>query len=252
MPTTLRGDVARATLSRARAGLPWLGMGFLYEERTSASPFVDVVWHTRDATDGTYLASADARWDMIFTITGHGRRVLLSGPSSQPTVVPYTAGNVNTGIRFAAGTYFTHVPVRTMCDRTIALWMPSPTTFLLAGGQWPFPDLDDDDVDVLVDSLAAHGHLAHDDVVEAALDGAPVPLSPRSVERHFTHVTGMSPRHVRQIARAREAVARLQGGHLIADVAQELGYADQSHLTRDLKRLTGYTPRQSQQRDEPV
>ncbi|MET0788770.1 MAG: AraC family transcriptional regulator [Cellulomonas sp.] len=230
-------------------------MGFLYEERTSASPFVDVVWHTRDATDGTYLASADARWDMIFTITGRGRRVLLSGPSSQPTVVPYTAGNVNLGIRFAAGTYFTHVPVRAMCDRTISLGMPSPTTFLLAGAQWPFPDLDDsvdDGVDDLVDSLAARGHLAHDDVVEAALVGAAVSLSPRSVERHFTQVTGMSPRHVRQIARAREAVARLQGGHPIADVAQQLGYADQSHLSRDLKRLTGFTPGQSQQRDEPV
>jgi len=47
-------------------------------------------------------------------------------------------------------------------------------------------------------------------------------------------------------------VARLQDQLPIADVAHELGYADQSHLTRDLKRLTGYTPGQSQQRDEPV
>ena len=57
---------------------------------------------------------------------------------------------------------------------------------------------------------------------------------------------------MRQIARAREAAARLRTGEAIADVAYELGYADQSHLTRDVKRLTGYTPAESQRRDEPV
>lgn len=227
-------------------------MSFLYEERTSPSPFVDVVWRTRDTTDGTYLASADARWDMIFTITAHGPRVLLSGPSSEPSVVPYAAGNVNLGIRFAAGTYFTHVPVRAMCDRTVALWMPSPTTFLLAGTPWPFPGMDDERVDTLVAAFVDGGYLAHDDLVESALDGDAGSRSRRTVERHFTHATGMSPRHVRQIERAREAVARLQHGDPIADVAHALGYADQSHLTRDLKRLTGYTPGQSQHREEPV
>ncbi len=77
-------------------------------------------------------------------------------------------------------------------------------------------------------------------------------MSPRTVERHFTRITGRSPRQVRQIARAREAAARLRTGEAIADVAYELGYADQSHLTRDVKRLTGYTPAESQRRDEPV
>lgn len=227
-------------------------MSFLYEERTSPSRFVDVVWHTLDTTDGTYLASADARWDLIFTVTGHGNRVLLSGPSSQPTVVHYTAGNRNLGIRFAAGAYFTHVPVEAMRDRTVTLPMPSPASFDLGGSHWPFPGTDDDRVDALLESLAGRGLLALDDVVGSALAGRPVPLSTRSVERHFTHATGMSPRRVRQIARAREAVGRLQHGTGIADVAHALGYADQSHLTRDLKRLTGYTPAQSQDRDEPV
>ena len=108
-------------------------MSFLYEEKASTSPFVDVIWHTVDTSDGTYLAAADACWDVI-----------------------------------------------------------------------------------------------------------------------FTRITGRSQRQVRQIARAREAAARLRTGEAIADVAYELGYADQSHLTRDVKRLTGYTPAESQRRDEPV
>ena len=227
-------------------------MSFLYEERTSPSRFVDVVWHTVDTTDGTYVASADARWDMIFTVMGNAHRVLLSGPSSQPTLVRYTAGNRNLGIRFAAGAYFTHVPVEAMRDQTVELPMASPASFVLDGTRWPFPGTDDDRVDDLIGSLAGRGLLAFDDVVDSTLAGRPVPLSTRSVERHFTHSTGMSPRRVRQIARAREAVGRLQHGTGIADVAHALGYADQSHLTRDLKRLTGYTPAQSQDRDEPV
>ena len=38
----------------------------------------------------------------------------------------------------------------------------------------------------------------------------------------------------------------------MAQMAAECGYADQSHLTRDVKRLTGYTPGESRRRDEPV
>ena len=44
----------------------------------------------------------------------------------------------------------------------------------------------------------------------------------------------------------------LRHGVSILDVTHELGYADQAHLTRDLKRLTGYTPGQTKARDEPI
>ncbi|HET8778563.1 MAG TPA: helix-turn-helix domain-containing protein [Agromyces sp.] len=225
-------------------------MSFLYEEKASSSRYVDVIWRTADATDGTYLAAADACWDVIFTRMPVGSRVLLSGPSSRPTVVPYHAGNRNVGVRFLQGTYFTHVDPRSMCDRTIALRMPDHDHFELAERTWPIPDFDE--VDVLLAVFDAVGLLAHDELIEAALHGDQPSASPRTVERHFTRITGRSPTQVRQIARAREAAARLRTGETIAAVAYALGYADQSHLTRDVKRLTGYTPAESQRRDEPV
>ncbi len=225
-------------------------MSFLYEEKASASPFVDVIWHTVDTSDGTYLAAADACWDMIFTRHATGSRVLLSGPSSEPTAVPYRTGNRNVGVRFTQGTYFTHVEPHSMFDRTVALSMPDHGHFELAGFTWPMPDYAS--VDDLLAEFDAHGLLAHDEVIEVTLQGGEAQVSPRTVERHFTRITGRSPRQVRQIARAREAAARLRTGEAIADVAYELGYADQSHLTRDVKRLTGYTPAESQRRDEPV
>ena len=225
-------------------------MSFLYEEKASASPFVDVIWHTVDTSDGTYVAAADACWDVIFTRMPDGSRVLLSGPSSEPTAVPYWAGNRHVGVRFMQGAYFTHVDPRSMFDRTVALPMPDAGHFELADLIWPMPDYAT--VDDLLAEFDAHGILAHDAVIEAALHGEGPPVSSRTVERHFTRITGRTPRQVRQIARAREAAARLRTGEAIADVAYELGYADQSHLSRDVKRLTGYTPAASKLRDEPV
>jgi hypothetical protein len=225
-------------------------MSFLYEEKASACPHVDVIWRTVDTSDGTYLAAADACWDMIFTRSATTSRVLLSGPSSRPTPVPYQMGNRNVGVRFTQGTFFTHVDPHSMCDRTVALPMPDVERFELAGRMWPMPDYDG--IDEFLAGFDAIGLLAHDSVIDAVLHGVDPPLSPRSVQRHFTRITGLSPQHVRQIARAREAVARLRTGEAIADVAYELGYADQSHLSRDVKRLTGYTPAESKRRDEPV
>jgi AraC-like DNA-binding protein len=226
-------------------------MGFSYEERRSASPFVDVVWYTVDESDGVYLAAADACYDLIFTTRPDAsRRVLLSGPATRPTEVPYQAGNRSVGIRFRRGTYFTHVDPIEMQDRTIALPTPGGSTFELAGATWPFPGFAD--ADDLLDAFANRGLLAHDHVVDATLDGAQTRFSARSVQRHFQQATGLSPHRVEQIERARIAAARLRAGEAITDVAYDLGYADQSHLTREVKRLTGYTPGQAQRRDEPV
>ena len=98
-------------------------MTFEYEEKPSSSRFVDVFWQTHDTSDGTYLAAADACWDMIFIRSADDIRVLLSGPSSKTTPVPYKAGNRNVGIRFVRGSFLTHVPATVMVDTTVALPM---------------------------------------------------------------------------------------------------------------------------------
>jgi AraC-like DNA-binding protein len=64
------------------------------------------------------------------------------------------------------------------------------------------------------------------------------------LDREFRRIVGLSPR---QLARQRR-VARLlmgidtRGDVAWADLAAELGWADQSHLIRDVKRHTGVTP----------
>jgi hypothetical protein len=225
-------------------------MSFEYEDRASSSRFVERIWRTFDTSDGTYLAAADACWDMVFIRSEHGHRALLSGPSSTTQPVPYRAGNRNVGIKFRPGSFLTHVPATAMVDTTEALPMPTDESFVLAGREWPMPTFET--ADDFIAELERRGLLSDDPVAMAALRRAPVDGSVRSVQRHVSNATGLSAARIRRIERAREAAERLQRGASILDVTHDLGYADQAHMTRDLKSLTGYTPGQTKDRDEPI
>jgi AraC-like DNA-binding protein len=56
--------------------------------------------------------------------------------------------------------------------------------------------------------------------------------------------TGLTYGTIVQIERAREAVTVLKRGASIADAIYQVGYYDQPHLTRSLKRFVGKTPAQ--------
>jgi methylphosphotriester-DNA--protein-cysteine methyltransferase len=88
--------------------------------------------------------------------------------------------------------------------------------------------------------------LAHDPVVEAALQGYPVEktLTIRTVQRHFLGATGLTQAAIHQIERAHRAAELLQRGVSILDTVHQAGYSDQPHLTKSLKRLLGRTPAQ--------
>jgi len=225
-------------------------MTFEYEDKPSSSRFVDIIWRTHDTSDGTYLAAADACWDLIFIRSGDATRVLLSGPSSVITPVPYRAGNRNVGIRFVRGSFLTHVPASVMVDTTITLPMAEDGSFAMAGRTWPVPTYET--VDEFIASLEREELLSDDPLVLAVLAGTRPGTSTRSVQRRFSTVTGLTANRIRQIVRARAAAEMLQRGVPILDVTHDLGYADQAHLTRDLKRLTGFTPGQTKHRDEPI
>lgn len=226
-------------------------MSFTYEEKRPASSFVDVMWRTVDETDGMYLAAADGCWDMIFTTTVDGKTtVRLSGPSVTPTEVHYKKGNRNFGMRFKPGVFLTHVPTSEVVDMTETLPMTSNNSFLLGGHELELPTYES--LDDFVDLLEERGLLSQDPLVRSVLEGAKYGASARSVQRRFGRSIGMTPAYVAQIERAWRAVELLQQGRPITEVVHELGYADQAHLNRNLKRITGFTPRQNARRDEPL
>jgi AraC-like DNA-binding protein len=73
-------------------------------------------------------------------------------------------------------------------------------------------------------------------------------LGERSLQRLFDEYVGVSPKWVIQRYRLHEASERIAADALAgratdgADLAAELGYADQAHFIRDFKKLVGRTP----------
>lgn len=226
-------------------------MSFTYEEKKPQSPLVDVMWRTADTTDGTYQAAADGCWDMIFTTLASGEIIVrLSGPSTTTTPVHYKKGNRNIGMRLKQGVYLTHIPVTDAVDTTEVLPMVSDHSFLLGGHVLDVPTYET--FDAFVARLEMRGLLGQDPLVKAVLEDLRYGASQRSIQRRFGRAVGMTPTYVAQIERAWKAVELLQSGKPITEIVHELGYADQAHMNRNVKRVTGYTPRQNARRNEPL
>ena len=65
----------------------------------------------------------------------------------------------------------------------------------------------------------------------------------RALQRLVLHRVGLTPKWLIQRRRLHDAVERLKSGSVsLAELAAELGYADQAHLTHDFRAVTGMTP----------
>jgi len=65
-------------------------------------------------------------------------------------------------------------------------------------------------------------------------------LRERTVQRLFDRFVGLTPRQTASVLRQRQATRVLRAGQGdLADLASELGYADQAHLTRDYRAQVG-------------
>jgi AraC-like DNA-binding protein len=68
-------------------------------------------------------------------------------------------------------------------------------------------------------------------------------FSPSTVSRGFAQVFGISPEAFRVRVRARQAWKRVQSTtEPLAQIAFQVGFADQSHMTRSVKQITGMPP----------
>lgn len=67
-------------------------------------------------------------------------------------------------------------------------------------------------------------------------------VSRRQIERDFRQWLGTSPRHLGQVVRVQAVSRQAQGGAALADIAADLGFADQAHMSRVVRQLTGLTP----------
>jgi Helix-turn-helix domain len=217
-------------------------MSFSYEDRLADSPFVQTIWHTQSEGNGCYLSPADGSWDVLVVKHNSETKLFVAGPGTKATPIFYKDGMEYLGIRFKVGAFMPQLPPITLVDSMTMLPKATHHSFWLGDVAWQVPNFED--VEVFVEGLERRGLLARDGLVEAVLEDEKQSLSHRSVQRHFLQTTGLTQNCIRQIERARNAAALLQQDVSIADTIYRVGYTDQPHMTKALKRFIGRTPAQ--------
>jgi AraC-like DNA-binding protein len=83
-------------------------------------------------------------------------------------------------------------------------------------------------------------------VVRAGEIAEELGVSERALRRHLVHAVGAGPKQLHRVRRFQRFLRRLEPlaarRTSLAGVAAELGYADQSHLGRECRRLSGSSP----------
>jgi len=216
-------------------------MSQVHESRYSEHPYIDRIWKTQNVTDGVYLATPDGSWDIIVLVQADGSRsVMLTGQATEPMDVPYTGGTNSVVISFAAGAFLPAYPGKKLLNLFEMLPCPDTDHFVLAGETFEIPTYET--AETLVEAMTARSVVKMDDVVASILNGDEKALSDRAKQRHFSEVTGLTRKSLEQIRRAQEAVRQLQDGKRPIDVAMEVGFTDQAHLSKSLKKIMHRKP----------
>ena len=101
------------------------------------------------------------------------------------------------------------------------------------------------------DLVAASLRLIHTDISAASVRRltAQLHISQRHFERRFRRTVGVPPQSYIRVQRFQAALRLIRGGRCatLTEVAHSLGYYDQAHLSREVKQLSGLTPKQIHQ-----
>jgi AraC-like DNA-binding protein len=183
--------------------------------------------------------------------------VVIAGPDTSAHLFPRQAGVVMTGLRFAPGfgPRVIGAPAWAFTNERVplsAVWR-APAVRKLEG------DLArHDDPGRAFEELAAESggspseHTALvDAIVERVRRAMPVGhiaddigLSSRQLQRRCLDAFGYGPKTLARVLRMVRALELARAGVPFADTAARSGYADQAHLSRDVKEFTGVPLRQ--------
>ena len=214
---------------------------FHLQDRASDHPFVEKVWRCCTDRGDTFLSIAATSFEMVFTRLKGKNFLTLRGPETAATLFDCPAEGQWVGIRFRPGTFMPRFLPGSLRDHNdVTLPSASGQSFWLNGSALAYPGFHN--AESLVKRIAKSGILSRDPIVEDTLLRRPRELSLRSAQRHFLQSTGVTYAAFRQIERARYATILLREGVPILDVVSRLGYFDQAHLTRSLRRFIGQAP----------
>jgi AraC-like DNA-binding protein len=218
----------------------------MYRERPSRVPG-GFVWSSVSSGDDARVlpdGCMDLLWD--------GRDLSIAGADTHAQLFGYEAGATMTGLRFAPGyaPRVLGVPAADLTDQRVplaAVWPAArvrPITDLVAASPDPGRALEvvafrycsaPDENTVLVERVAELARAGYNSTTIALRVG----LSTRQLQRKSTAAFGYGTKTLSRILRMQRALTFVRGGERLADSAARAGYADQSHLARDVKDLAG-------------
>lgn len=229
-----------------------------------ASPCCALTWFLQGRVEQLGLRQAPG------TVLGRYDGVTWSGPQRQPTAFRYPGPTHGFMLLLMpdAFTALTGLDASRWLDQTV------PADDILAAIPWLArlseqvrTAVDDEHRVQLIESEldqrwqavrpegSLAGHLFDDWAQGLTLRAANtgVGRSMRQFERRIKSWTGQPLRELRGLGRSERAffqgIMADESGQLSwADVAEEVGYADQSHMCRQTRRLTGFAPRELRQR----
>ncbi|MFE4668003.1 helix-turn-helix domain-containing protein [Streptomyces sp. NPDC056716] len=220
----------------------------MYQERASRLTGAVVWTNTPSGGPGTGRVLPDGCMDLLW----HDGRLLVAGPDTRAHRPGDGNGGPWTGVRLAPGTApaLLGVPAHELRDRRVALtdlWPLAevrPLAARLSAAADPGAALEA--VALERAALTAPPDPALRRVVAALAAGRPVAatadrlgLGARQLHRRSLAAFGYGPKTLARVLRLQRALALARAGVPYAETAARAGYADQAHLSRDVKDLTG-------------
>ncbi|MFC0626631.1 helix-turn-helix domain-containing protein [Kribbella deserti] len=211
------------------------------------------LWGLR--TDGKpHRVLPDGCMDLIWS----GDQLLVAGPDTQAFISAGSAGMPVAGVRFAPGTApgLLGVPARELRNIRVPLadlWSPAQARRIserIARAPYAARALESEVLRLADDrpvspplgggTASTVARVRQGDPVHAIASG--LGLSERQLHRRCLEAFGYGLKTLGRILRMTAALDLGRDGLPLADVAVRTGYADQTHLTRDIKALTGLSP----------
>jgi len=221
-----------------------------YAERPSLLAGAVVWTNTPSASGGRRPVLPDGCMDLLW----NEERLLVAGPDTH-AYVPDGVPRRWTGVRFFPGTApaLLGVPAHELRDRRVDLadlWPASEVrrlTALLASADDPVGALEELALDRAAEAEPPDPLLRK--LVTALDAGHPVArtadelgLGARQLHRRSLAAFGYGPKTLARVLRLQRALALAADGVPLAQTAARAGFADQAHLTRDVRELAGMTP----------
>lgn len=221
-------------------------------------------WLSLDNRDPSFAIAPDGSVDMVLVLGSSNYRVDVYGTTTRRTELAIEPACHYLGIRFRPGQsrHFLDMPASDLTDAVLpavgplaqrvaelAESMASEAVFnrvdamLLAQLQRRSPRHSRID-DALRHIEQASGPVRVSELAELCCK------SPRQFERNFLELAGLPPKLYSEIVRYRRACALLARSDLpLAQIAADLGYADQSHFSHAFARFHGSPPSRARAQD---